>query len=79
MAVVGLPERAVGRVGERGCRGAASPEQERQRFRAAAVGQGSACVPPERPERIEFTDELPYNETGKLLRRKVRETLGESS
>jgi acyl-CoA synthetase (AMP-forming)/AMP-acid ligase II len=25
------------------------------------------------PERILFTDELPYNETGKLLRRKVRE------
>jgi len=31
------------------------------------------------PERIEFVEELPYNETGKLLRRKVRETLGESS
>lgn len=28
------------------------------------------------PERIEFWDELPYNETGKLLRRKVREALG---
>jgi len=27
------------------------------------------------PERIEFTDELPYNETGKLLRRQVRERL----
>jgi len=27
------------------------------------------------PERIEFWDELPYNETGKLLRRKVREGL----
>ena len=25
------------------------------------------------PERIKFTSELPYNETGKLLRRKVRE------
>ena len=25
------------------------------------------------PERIEFWEELPYNETGKLLRRKVRE------
>jgi acyl-CoA synthetase (AMP-forming)/AMP-acid ligase II len=30
------------------------------------------------PERIEFWDELPYNETGKLLRRKVREALRES-
>jgi acyl-CoA synthetase (AMP-forming)/AMP-acid ligase II len=29
------------------------------------------------PERIEFWDELPYNETGKLLRRKVREALRE--
>ena len=28
------------------------------------------------PERIEFASELPYNETGKLLRRKVREDLG---
>jgi acyl-CoA synthetase (AMP-forming)/AMP-acid ligase II len=31
------------------------------------------------PERIEFWDELPYNETGKLLRRKVREALREAS
>jgi len=32
------------------------------------------------PERIEFCDELPYNETGKLLRRKVRaQMLGEAS
>lgn len=29
------------------------------------------------PERIEFWAELPYNETGKLLRRKVREALRE--
>ena len=29
------------------------------------------------PERILFTDELPYNETGKLLRRKVREDFAE--
>jgi acyl-coenzyme A synthetase/AMP-(fatty) acid ligase len=29
------------------------------------------------PQRIEFRDELPYNETGKLLRRKVREQLAE--
>lgn len=28
------------------------------------------------PERIEFWEELPYNETGKLLRRKVREAFG---
>jgi len=27
------------------------------------------------PTRIEFWEELPYNETGKLLRRKVREAL----
>jgi len=32
------------------------------------------------PQRIEFRDELPYNETGKLLRRKVRADLvGEAS
>jgi acyl-CoA synthetase (AMP-forming)/AMP-acid ligase II len=28
------------------------------------------------PERIEFLDALPYNETGKLLRRKLRESFG---
>ncbi|MFP6623090.1 MAG: long-chain fatty acid--CoA ligase, partial [Myxococcota bacterium] len=27
------------------------------------------------PQRIEFRDELPYNETGKLLRRQVRAEL----
>jgi len=32
------------------------------------------------PQRLEFWDELPYNETGKLLRRRVRaELLGEAS
>jgi acyl-CoA synthetase (AMP-forming)/AMP-acid ligase II len=30
------------------------------------------------PQLVEFWDELPYNETGKLLRRKVREALGSS-
>ncbi|MAE97420.1 MAG: AMP-dependent synthetase [Deltaproteobacteria bacterium] len=30
------------------------------------------------PQRLEFWDELPYNETGKLLRRKVKADLGES-
>jgi len=30
------------------------------------------------PERIEFWSELPYNETGKLLRRKVREAMREN-
>ncbi len=30
------------------------------------------------PQRIEFRDELPYNETGKLLRRQVRAELAES-
>jgi len=32
------------------------------------------------PERIEFCEELPYNETGKLLRRRVRaDLMGEAS
>jgi long-chain acyl-CoA synthetase len=31
------------------------------------------------PERIEFRDDLPYNETGKLLRRSVREDLERSA
>jgi len=32
------------------------------------------------PQRIDFRDELPYNETGKLLRRKLRaEMLGEAT
>ncbi|MCP3986241.1 MAG: acyl--CoA ligase [bacterium] len=29
------------------------------------------------PQRIEFWDELPYNETGKLLRREVKDALGD--
>ena len=37
----------------------------------AANGSASSRV----PGRIEFWNELPYNETGKLLRRKVREAL----
>ena len=28
------------------------------------------------PEHIQFRDELPYNETGKLLRRVLRQELG---
>jgi acyl-CoA synthetase (AMP-forming)/AMP-acid ligase II len=31
------------------------------------------------PERVEFRPELPYGETGKLLRRKVREALLEGT
>ena len=31
------------------------------------------------PSRIEFRHELPYNETGKLLRRVVREWLADES
>jgi acyl-coenzyme A synthetase/AMP-(fatty) acid ligase len=31
------------------------------------------------PERIEFVEELPYNETGKLLRREVRRMLLEDA
>ena len=30
------------------------------------------------PQVVRFAAELPYNETGKLLRRKVRETLAQS-
>ncbi len=31
------------------------------------------------PSRVEFRTELPYNETGKLLRRKLREELARTS
>jgi acyl-coenzyme A synthetase/AMP-(fatty) acid ligase len=31
------------------------------------------------PERIEFRDELPYNETGKLLRRVIRAELSDET
>jgi len=31
------------------------------------------------PSRIEFRDELPYNETGKLLRRKLRDELAKAT
>jgi len=31
------------------------------------------------PARVEFRDELPYNETGKLLRRKLRDELARTA
>ena len=63
----------MGRAGGRGRgdRGGA----DRGRRRVAAVGAGAAARS-RTPTRIEFGAELPYNETGKLLRRKLREQLG---
>ena len=31
------------------------------------------------PKIVQFRDEMPYNETGKLLRRVLRDELGESN
>jgi acyl-coenzyme A synthetase/AMP-(fatty) acid ligase len=58
---------------------------------AVVVGEGSGATMPElqawvrsqlrsskTPERIEFVEELPYNETGKLLRRVVKADLTKS-
>jgi acyl-CoA synthetase (AMP-forming)/AMP-acid ligase II len=74
-AVVGIPDEQWGeavaavivpRAGDR-----PAPEElqawVRARLRSSRV-----------PERIEFRDALPYNETGKLLRRKVRAELAEA-
>lgn len=70
-AVVGVPDEQWGEaVAARVvCHGAPPPVDElkqwvKDRLRSSRV-----------PERIEFVDELPYNETGKLLRRKVRAEL----
>ncbi len=70
--VVGIPdvewgERVVAAVVLRP--GAAATEDELRDHACAALR--SACT----PERIKFVDELPFNETGKLLRRTVRDEL----
>jgi acyl-CoA synthetase (AMP-forming)/AMP-acid ligase II len=72
VAVVGVPDEqwgeAVAAVIVLGKTGTASVSELQQwvkdRLRSSRT-----------PERIEFWEELPYNETGKLLRRKVREAL----
>jgi acyl-CoA synthetase (AMP-forming)/AMP-acid ligase II len=68
VAVVGVPDEEWGEavVASVVCHGAAPAVSElqiwvKQRLRSSRV-----------PERIEFVDELPYNEAGKLLRRQVR-------
>ena len=71
-AVVGVPDEqwgeAVAAAIVREARARASSADElrewvKQRLRSSRA-----------PQRIAFRDELPYNETGKLLRRKVRAT-----
>ena len=72
-AVVGVPDEQWGEavaaavVLREGRRTSASELQQwvKERLRSSRT-----------PERIEFFEELPYNETGKLLRRVVRERLG---
>jgi acyl-CoA synthetase (AMP-forming)/AMP-acid ligase II len=71
-AVVGVPDvqwgEAVAAVVV--ARGSARPDADALREWVKARLRSSRV-----PARIEFWDELPYNETGKLLRRKVREAL----
>ena len=73
VAIVGLPdeewgEAVVGVVVLKQSATVASLQQwVKDRMRSSRV-----------PERLEFWDELPYNETGKLLRREVRARLTES-
>ena len=74
VAIVGLPdeewgEAVVGVVVLKQSATVASLQQwVKDRMRSSRV-----------PERLEFWDELPYNETGKLLRREVRARLTEST
>lgn len=77
-AVLGLPDEQWGEavaaavVLERGT----APDGLREQLRARVRDRlRSSRV----PERIEFLAELPYNETGKLLRRVVREELAGAS
>jgi acyl-CoA synthetase (AMP-forming)/AMP-acid ligase II len=73
-AVVGVPDEQWGEgvaaavVLKSGARASAEELQQwvKGRLRSSRV-----------PQRIEFRDELPYNETGKLLRRQVRAELAE--
>ena len=74
IAIVGLPDEEWGEavVGVVVLKHSATVESLQQwvkdRMRSSRV-----------PERLEFWDELPYNETGKLLRREVRARLTEST
>ena len=43
------------------------------RGRAARRASATGCAPPRPPSAIDFRDELPYNETGKLLRRVLQD------
>ena len=72
-AVVGVPDEQWGeavaaaivlRAGPAGRARTSSSEWVRERLRSSRA-----------PQRIEFRDELPYNETGKLLRRRVKAEL----
>lgn len=75
VAVVGVPDEQWGEgvaaviVLTRGASATAPELQQfvKDRLRSSRV-----------PQRIEFRDELPYNETGKLLRRQVRAELAAS-
>ena len=74
VAIVGLPDEEWGEavVGVVVLKQSATVESLQQwvkdRMRSSRV-----------PERLEFWDELPYTETGKLLRREVRARLTEST
>jgi acyl-CoA synthetase (AMP-forming)/AMP-acid ligase II len=73
VAVVGVPDEQWGEAVAAVIvpREGAAPSREELREWVRARLRSSRV-----PERIEFRDALPYNETGKLLRRKVRAELG---
>ena len=56
-----------------------APGAERRRGRAEGLRAGAAALDEDAPRSSTFRDELPYNETGKLLRRVIREELGSAS
>ena len=68
------PRRRVGRAGGRR-RGARARGARRPRTSCAATS-GAGCARPERRSGSRSRDELPFNETGKLLRRVLRDELG---
>ena len=72
-AVVGVPDDEWGEAVAAAV--VSTPEPTRPPPRSCRTGCGPGCVPPEPRRSSSSRDELPYNETGKLLRRVLKAEL----